>query len=146
MLPLLLQLLAATAAAAAAATADAIAAATACDDTLVAPWASGTLVVAQTKLYKHGHPWVQAGQAETCSPAIPLSARPQHPLPPAWLPLASPCVHGFRLLALGTQGFSDTLPKLPRFPAACGPLVCGPNCKCHTESLNKHGEHLATWR
>ena len=109
MLPLLLLLLAATAAAAAAAIADAIAAATACDDTLVAPWASGTLVVAQTKLYKHGHPWIQAGQAETWSPAIPLSMRPQHPLPLAWLPLAShgfrlltpcPCLHGFRPLLL----------------------------------------------
>ena len=77
----------------------------------------GALVVAQTKLYKHCHPWIQAGQAETWSPAIPLSARPQHTLPLAWLPLASPCVHGCRLLTpcpcLHGPCFCD-LPMLPR--------------------------------
>ena len=85
-------------------------------------------------LHKHCQLWIQARQPDTRSPAIPLSARPQHPLPPAWLPLASPCVHGFRLLALGTHNFSDTLPRLPRLPAVCGPVASGPNCRYHPES------------
>ena len=100
MLPLLLLLLlAATAAAAAAATADATTAATAYDDTLVAPWASGGSGGGPNKIVQTW-PSVDSGwtSGDLNRPAIPLSPRPQHPLPLAWLPLASPCVHGFRLL------------------------------------------------
>ena len=85
-------------------------------------------------LHKHCQLWIQARQPDTRSPAIPLSARPQHPLPPAWFPLASLCIHGFRLLALGTHGFSDTLPRLPWLPAVCGPVASGPNCWYHPKS------------
>ena len=98
MLPLLLLLLAATAAAAAAAIADAIAAATACDDTLVAPWASGGSGGGPNKIVQtwpsEGSGWT-SGDLEPCDSTVRTASAS---LAACMLPLASPCVHGFRLL------------------------------------------------